>query len=72
MQDYGSLHYWMSDLKSSIKMSVLRWYFPRLMNITYKSHFKSNMLVCSVNEEIITVESEAIFNIFKSYIIQHY
>ena len=65
MQDYGSLHYWMSDLKSSIKMSVLRWYFPRLMNITYKSHFKSNMLVCSVNEEIITVESEAIFNIFQ-------
>ena len=65
MQDHASSHYWMSDLKATIKMSVLRWYFPRLMNITYKSHFKSNMLVCSVNEEIINVESEAIFNIFQ-------
>ena len=72
LQNNGSSYYWTNNLESSIKLSVLRWYFPRLMNMTYRNHFNSNMLVCSVNEEIINVESEVIFNIFQSYIIQHY
>ena len=65
LQNNGSSYYWTNNLESSIKLSVLRWYFPRLMNMTYRNHFNSNMLVCSVNEETINVESEVIFNIFQ-------
>lgn len=46
--------YWLNDITENIKMSIQRWYFPRIMNQTYKNHFQQNMLRCAVNNRFIS------------------
>lgn len=59
---------WKGNLEAEIRMSIQRWYSPRLENITYHNITRNSLLVCSVNKLGINplINMEPIFKILQN------
>ena len=44
---------WLNELSSEIEVAVQRWYYPRINNKSYSTHFKRAQLLCRVNDRPI-------------------
>lgn len=60
------VYWWEKSFEESIKMSIKRWYLPRLYNKDYTEKFNQPFLTCVVNGDLLTNnEGEITFNYFK-------
>lgn len=58
---------WEKNRVEAIKMSIQRWYFPRILNDVYYEYLGNSILKCTVNGELLVpnYNFEPIFNIYQ-------